>query len=147
MYRGVTLLNIDGKSRAAVPTKYREVLMAESSGSIVITAHPHGCLLMYPRTAWEPIQQKIMQLSSFDKKSSKFQRLLVGYAEDVSIDASGRFLISSELRSFSNIEKIAMLVGQGSHFELWSEDRWIQQVQDISGDDDSLPEELGGFSL
>jgi MraZ protein len=147
MYRGVTLLNIDGKSRAAVPTKYREVLMAESSGSIVITAHPHGCLLMYPRTAWEPIQQKIMQLSSFDKKSSKFQRLLVGYAEDVSIDASGRFLISSELRSYSNIEKIAMLVGQGSHFELWSEDRWIQQVQDISGEDDSLPEELGGFSL
>ena len=147
MYRGVTLLNIDGKSRAAVPTKYREVLMAESSGSIVITAHPHGCLLMYPRTAWEPIQQKIMQLSSFDKKSSKFQRLLVGYAEDVSIDASGRFLISSELRCFSNIEKIAMLVGQGSHFELWSEDRWTQQVQDISGDDDSLPEELGGFSL
>ena len=86
MYRGVTLLNIDGKSRAAVPTKYREVLMAESSGSIVITAHPHGCLLMYPRTAWEPIQQKIMQLSSFDKKSRKFQRLLVGYAEDVSIE-------------------------------------------------------------
>ena len=147
MYRGVTLLNIDGKSRAAVPTKYREVLMAESSGSIVITAHPHGCLLMYPRTAWEPIQQKIMQLSSFDKKSSKFQRLLVGYAEDVLIDASGRFLISSELRSYSNIEKIAMLVGQGSHFELWSEDRWTQQVQDISGEDDSLPEELGGFSL
>ena len=147
MYRGVTLLNIDGKSRAAVPTKYREVLMAESSGSIVITAHPHGCLLMYPRTAWEPIQQKIMQLSSFDKKSSKFQRLLVGYAEDVSIDASGRFLISSELRSYSNIEKIAMLVGQGSHFELWSEDRWVQQVQDISGEDDSLPDELGGFSL
>ena len=147
MYRGVTLLNIDGKSRAAVPTKYREVLMAESSGSIVITAHPHGCLLMYPRTAWEPIQQKIMQLSSFDKKSSKFQRLLVGYAEDISIDASGRFLISSELRCFSNIEKIAMLVGQGSHFELWSEDRWTQQVQDISGEDDSLPEELEGFSL
>jgi MraZ protein len=147
MYRGVTLLNIDGKSRAAVPTKYREVLMAESSGSIVITAHPHGCLLMYPRIAWEPIQQKIMQLSSFDKKSSKFQRLLVGYAEDISIDASGRFLISSELRSYSNIEKIAMLVGQGSHFELWSEDRWTQQVQDISGEDDSLPDELGGFSL
>jgi MraZ protein len=147
MYRGVTLLNIDGKSRAAVPTKYREVLMVESSGLIVITAHPHGCLLIYPRTAWEPIQQKIMQLSSFDKKSSKFQRLLVGYAEDVLIDASGRFLISSELRSYSNIEKIAMLVGQGSHFELWSEDRWTQQVQDISGEDDSLPEELGGFSL
>jgi len=89
MYRGATLLNLDGKSRVAIPTKYREVLMHESSGSIVITAHPHGCLLLYPKSAWEPIQNKVMKFSSFDKKSSGLQRLLVGYAEDVNIDASG----------------------------------------------------------
>ena len=71
MYRGVTLLNLDGKSRVAVPTKYREALLTESKGSVVLTAHPHGCLLLYPQVAWEPIQNKIMQLSSFDKKSSK----------------------------------------------------------------------------
>ena len=124
MYRGVTLLNLDCKSRVAVPTKYREALLTESKGSVVLTAHPHGCLLLYPQVAWEPIQNKIMQLSSFDKKSSKLQRLLVGYAEDVSIDGSGRILISAELRNFSKIEKTIMLVGQGSHFELWSEEAW-----------------------
>ena len=148
MYRGVTLLNIDGKSRVAVPTKYREALLTESKGSVVLTAHPHGCLLLYPQVAWEPIQNKIMQLSSFDKKSSKLQRLLVGYAEDVSIDGSGRILISAELRNFSKIEKTIMLVGQGSHFELWSEEAWSHQIQNISIDNqDELPEELDGFSL
>ena len=110
MYRGVTLLNLDGKSRIAVPTKYREILLAESSSNLVLTAHPHGCLLLYPRSSWEPIQNKVMQLSSFDKKSSKLQRLLVGYAEDVSIDNSGRILISAELRNFSNIQKTIMSV-------------------------------------
>jgi MraZ protein len=148
MYRGVTLLNLDGKSRVAVPTKYREALLTESKGSVVLTAHPHGCLLLYPQVAWEPIQNKIMQLSSFDKKSSKLQRLLVGYAEDVSIDGSGRILISAELRNFSKIEKTIMLVGQGSHFELWSEEAWSHQIQNISIDNqDELPEELDGFSL
>jgi len=148
MYRGVTLLNLDGKSRVAVPTKYREALLTESQGSVVLTAHPHGCLLLYPQVAWEPIQNKIMQLSSFDKKSSKLQRLLVGYAEDVSIDGSGRILISAELRNFSKIEKTIMLVGQGSHFELWSEEAWSHQIQNISIDNqDELPEELDGFSL
>jgi len=148
MYRGVTLLNLDGKSRVAVPTKYREALLTESQGSVVLTAHPHGCLLLYPQVAWEPIQNKIMQLSSFDKKSSKLQRLLVGYAEDVSIDGSGRILISAELRNFSKIEKTIMLVGQGSHFELWSEEAWSHQIQNISFDNqDELPEELDGFSL
>jgi MraZ protein len=148
MYRGVTLLNLDGKSRVAVPTKYREALLTESQGFVVLTAHPHGCLLLYPQVAWEPIQNKIMQLSSFDKKSSKLQRLLVGYAEDVSIDGSGRILISAELRNFSKIEKTIMLVGQGSHFELWSEEAWSHQIQNISFDNqDELPEELDGFSL
>jgi len=148
MYRGVTLLNLDGKSRVAVPTKYREALLTESKGSVVLTAHPHGCLLLYPQVAWEPIQNKIMQLSSFDKKSSKLQRLLVGYAEDVSLDGSGRILISAELRNFSKIEKTIMLVGQGSHFELWSEEAWSHQIQNISIDNqDELPEELDGFSL
>ena len=148
MYRGVTLLNLDGKSRVAVPTKYREALLTESKGSVVLTAHPHGCLLLYPQVAWEPIQNKIMQLSSFDKKSSKLQRLLVGYAEDVSIDGSGRILISAELRNFYKIEKTIMLVGQGSHFELWSEEAWSHQIQNISIDNqDELPAELDGFSL
>ena len=148
MYRGVTLLNLDGKSRVAVPTKYREALLNQSSGAIVLTAHPHGCLLLYPQKAWEPIQNKIMQLSSFDKKSSKLQRLLVGYAEDVSLDNSGRILISAELRSFSKIDKTIMLVGQGSHFELWSEEAWALQIQEINIDsEDELPDELDGFSL
>ena len=79
MYRGATILNLDGKNRFAVPTKYREHLLIESNGAMVFTAHPHGCLLLYPKEAWTPIQSKIMQLSSFNKKSSGLQRLLVGY--------------------------------------------------------------------
>ncbi len=148
MYRGATLLNLDGKSRLAIPTKYRDILILDSSRSIVLTAHPHGCLLLYPKSAWEPIQEKVMQFSSFDKKSSGLQRLLVGYAEDVNIDSSGRILLSSELRMFSGIEKNLMLVGQGTHFELWSKDSWEEEINQIDiNQADSLPDQLGDFSL
>ena len=114
MFKGATLLNIDGKNRLAIPTKYREELL---TGSLVLTAHPHGCLLLYPIAAWNPIQQKVMQLSSFDKKSSGLQRLLVGYAEDVSSDSAGRLLISAALRDYASSNRTLMFVGQGSHFE------------------------------
>jgi MraZ protein len=148
MYRGATLLNLDGKSRLAIPTKYREVLMLESSRSIVLTAHPHGCLLLYPKPAWEPIQEKVMKFSSFDKKSSGLQRLLVGYAEDVNIDGSGRILLSAELRTYAGIDKNLMLVGQGTHFELWSKDSWEEEIKQIDmNEEKELPHELGGFSL
>ena len=148
MFRGANLLNIDAKGRMAMPTKHREILFVQSSGELVITAHPHGCLLIYPQIAWEPIQSKIMALSSFDKKSSALQRLLVGYAEDISLDTAGRLLLSQVLREFARIDKQAMLVGQGSHFELWDKEAWDQQMQNATQQDAStMPIELEGFSL
>ena len=148
MYRGATILSLDGKSRFAVPTKYREHLLIESNGAVVITAHPHGCLLLYPKEAWTPIQSKIMQLSSFDKKSSGLQRLLVGYAEDNIVDGAGRLLISQALRDFADIQKTIMFVGQGTHFEIWNQELWNQEISKINvNDNDGLPDELGGFAL
>ncbi|MEY2928620.1 MAG: hypothetical protein RLZZ583_183 [Pseudomonadota bacterium] len=148
MFRGANLLNIDAKGRMTMPTKHRETLLVQSSGDLVITAHPHGCLLLYPQIAWEPIQSKIMALSSFDKKSSALQRLLVGYAEDISLDTAGRLLLSQVLREFASIDKQAMLVGQGSHFELWDKEAWDQQMQNATQQDaSSMPIELEGFSL
>ena len=145
MFKGATLLNIDGKNRLAIPTKYREELL---TSSLVLTAHPHGCLLLYPIVAWRPIQGKIMQLSSFERKSSGLQRLLVGYAEDISSDNAGRLLMSAELRDYASINKELMFVGQGSHFELWSKEAWVKQIKQVKiNDKGELPIELGGFSL
>jgi len=148
MFRGATSLNLDAKGRLAVPSKHRDALQAQCAGHLVLTAHPHRCLLLYPQPAWEPIQSKVMSLSSFDKQSSALQRLLVGYAEDIELDGAGRLLVSPALREFAGLEKQAMLVGQGSHFELWNIEAWRTQLERVmSGDDMSLPNELEGFSL
>jgi len=148
MFRGATSLNLDVKGRLAVPSRHRDALQAQCAGNLVLTAHPHGCLLLYPQPAWEPIQAKMMALSSFDKQSSALQRLLVGYAEDIILDSAGRLLVSPSLREFAGVEKQAMLVGQGSHFELWNMDAWRAQLERVmSSDEMELPAELEGFSL
>ena len=148
MFRGATSLNLDAKGRLAIPAKHRDALQSQGGGHLVLTAHPHRCLLLYPQPAWEPIQAKLMGLSSVDKQSSTLQRLLVGFAEDIELDSAGRLLVSPVLREFSGLEKQAMLVGQGSHFELWSMDAWRAQLeQAMGGGDMQLPAELEGFSL
>ncbi len=148
MFRGATSLSLDAKGRLAIPAKHRDALQAQCAGHLVLTAHPHRCLLLYPQPAWEPIQAKMMSLSSFDKQSSSLQRLLVGFAEDVEMDAAGRMLVSNVLRDFAGLEKQTMLVGQGSHFELWGMDAWKAQLENaISNDSLTLPTELEGFSL
>jgi MraZ protein len=148
MFRGATNLSMDAKGRLSVPAKHRDALLTQSAGNVVLTAHPHGCLLLYPQPAWEPIQAKMMALSSFDKQSSSLQRLLVGFAEDITVDAAGRLLISPTLRDFAGLEKDVMLVGQGSHFEMWNLSAWRKQLDNVmSGDGIEMPAELEGFSL
>lgn len=148
MFRGATSLSLDAKNRLAVPIKHREALQLNCAGNLVLTAHPHRCLLLYPQVAWEPIQTKMMALSSFDKQSSSLQRLLVGFAEDIALDSAGRILVSPVLREFAALDKEVMLVGQGSHFEIWDMVAWRKQLsQVLESGDFTMPTELEGFSL
>ncbi|MCL6554743.1 MAG: division/cell wall cluster transcriptional repressor MraZ [Burkholderiales bacterium] len=148
MFRGATALSLDAKGRLAVPARHREALQVQGGGRLVLTAHPHRCLLLYPQPEWEPIQEKIMALPSLDKQASLLQRLLVGFAEDVEMDGAGRVLISPVLREFAGLEKQVMLVGQGSHFEVWSEASWRAQLEEaLAQGDRVLPPELGNLAL
>jgi MraZ protein len=57
------------------------------------------------------------------------KRLLVGFAQEEALDASGRVLVASSLRQFAKLDKQVWLVGQGSHFELWSDEGWQKQQE------------------
>lgn len=127
MFQGATELSLDAKGRLAVPTRHRDAL-ASGGGRVVLTAHPDNCLLLYPQLAWEPIGARIQSLSSFNEQARWWQRLLVGFAEEVELDGSGRILVSPALRKFAGLEKQVMLVGQGSHFEIWDEAVWQQKL-------------------
>ena len=148
MFRGVTALALDAKGRLAIPARYRDALTPSGTGDLVLTADPSRCLLMYPRAAWEPLQARLMALSSFDPKIRGLQRLLVGHADDVEVDAAGRILVPPALRRYANLDKRVVLVGQGRKFELWDEPQWlVETTQAIAFPADGLPPELSGFSL
>ncbi|CAG0959047.1 Transcriptional regulator MraZ [Burkholderiales bacterium] len=148
MFRGVTQLTLDSKGRLAVPAKHREPLLAQAAGRVVVTADPSRCLLLYPLPAWEPIQQKLMAMSSFNERIRSLQRLLVGHADDVEFDAAGRILVPPALRVFAGIDRQVVLVGQGNRFELWDDAQW-RAVTDaaLTVPSEAMPAELDGFSL
>ncbi|MCC7079966.1 MAG: division/cell wall cluster transcriptional repressor MraZ [Burkholderiales bacterium] len=148
MFQGASELNLDAKGRLVVPAEHRELLLAQAEGRLVATAHPHRCLLLYPRPAWEPIRAQIMGLSSLDRQTSLVQRLLVGFAKDVEMDSAGRLLIPPELRRFGLLEKHVVLVGQGSHFEIWNNEAWGQEIaQVVVQGDRPLPPGMEKLSL
>ncbi|HZP86940.1 MAG TPA: division/cell wall cluster transcriptional repressor MraZ [Burkholderiales bacterium] len=148
MFRGVTALTIDSKGRVAMPARYRDALLVRAEGRLVITADSALCLLIYPAPDWEPIQAKLMALSSFNERTRDLQRLLVGNASDVEMDSAGRILVPGPLRKFAALDKDVALVGQGARFELWDEAKWAEQMQRaIERNGGGIPPELEGFSL
>jgi len=148
MFRGVSTLNLDTKGRLMVPARYRDALLAQGDGRVVVTADPSKCLLMFPLVEWEPIEKKLNSLSSFNTQTRSLQRLLVGNAADLELDATGRILLPAMLREFAGLDKNAVLVGQGVKFELWNEQRWQDQMDlALSFKDAEMPAELAGFSL
>ena len=148
MFQGAAQLNLDSKNRLAIPARYRDMLVAHCAGQLVLTADADGCLLLYPQPEWQPIREKLMQLSAFNPRIRALQRFLVGHAEDMAMDGAGRVLISPTLRNFAALDKRVMLVGQGSKFEIWDEARWQAQHEKMTGfTDGDLPPELEGFTL
>ena len=148
MFQGATALNLDAKGRMAIPARHREALAAAAEGHLVLTAHPHRCLLLYPQPAWEPIRAKILAAPSLETQSAMLRRLLVGFAADSEMDAAGRLLVTPELRRYAGLEKEIWLVGQGSHFEIWSDAGWQKQQEAIFAlGDRLLPPGLENLSL
>ena len=138
MFQGAAALSLDAKGRLAIPARHRDALVAAANGTLVLTAHPHRCLLLYPHPAWEPVRDKVLSAPSLEQKSALIKRLLVGFAREEEMDSAGRLLIAPELRQFAQFEKQVWLVGQGNHFEIWSDAGWQKQQEAIFALGDSL---------
>ncbi len=150
MFRGANKLTLDSKGRMVIPTRYRDRLQERCGGRLVITVDKDQCLLIYPLPDWEEIERKLMGLPSFDRDARRLQRLMVGHATDLELDAHGRLLLPPNLREFGLLTRDCVLIGQGHRFELWDEARWNERRDEWLANSDSatdLPADLEKLSL
>ena len=125
MFRGISNLNIDIKGRVAIPARYRDSIIANASGEMVITVdHMDRCLLLYPMDQWMKVEQVLMSLPNMNRSVRNMQRLVLGHASEVELDSQGRVRLSPPLREYANLQKKSVLVGQANKFELWDAETW-----------------------
>lgn len=149
MFGGVTHLNLDPKNRIAVPARYREVLDVQFANRMVFTLESEQCLLLYPEQNWISVREKIQNLPTGSHPLVKsYQRLVLGYAETVDMDKSGRVLIPASLKKLVQLDKDVVLVGLGNRFELWDQAKWSAETEKaLQVSQDDLAGLLSGFSL
>lgn len=126
----------------SIPAKQRDALALGCEGHLTLTRHPHGCLLLFPRPVWESHREKI---AAWPMSARAWQRIFLGNACDVDLDSVGRILIAPELRNAVGLTRDVMLIGMGSHFEVWNAAKLAENEQEaiVSG----TPEVLSDFSF
>jgi MraZ protein len=91
-----------------------------------------------------------MRLPTLNPQARRLQRLMVGHATDLELDSHGRVLVPPKLREYAGLTRQAMLIGQGSRFELWDEQHWNERRDawlQAGEEPGELPAELGQLSL
>jgi len=145
-FHGAAVITLDAKGRVAIPTRHRGALL-QGGKPLVLTAHPDGCVLIYPREAWEPVRDRVAGFPSFDPKASWWKRLLLGFEEHLEPDGSGRILLPPALRLHAKLERDAMMVGQGHYFELWDSGVWSAKRDQALAATGAAPSGMEDFSL
>lgn len=125
MFRGISNISIDPKGRLAMPAKYRDTIMENAEGQVVVTVdHTDQCLLVYPLDQWVKVEKTLMALPNMSRRVRNMQRLILGHAAELELDAQGRVLLPAPLREYAGLDKKAVLVGQANKLELWDADTW-----------------------
>jgi MraZ protein len=142
VFQGASAINLDAKGRMSIPAKHRDALSQQCEGRMTLTKHPHGCLLFFPRPVWEQHRE---QIAAWPMSARAWQRIFLGNACDVELDSAGRVLISPELRAAVGLEKEVMMLGMGSHFEIWDAAKLAaDEALAVAG---GMPDALSNFSF
>ncbi len=150
MFRGVHNLTVDAKGRLKVPTRHQAQIDEICAGQMVLSIHPDDhCLLLYPLKDWQVLEQKVSALPGLNIHTKRLKRKLIGHATDCELDKASRILIPNTLREYANIGKKIILSGQGHNFELWDEDTWNQQIDNLDAlsQQEEVPPEITQLSL
>ena len=144
MFQGETAITLDDKGRMAVPTAYRELIVAACANRLVFTYNPfeQGCLWLFPHAEWEKVRDQVKDLRGVKRVHRDLQLKLVGAAAEVTLDGSARVLVPASQRNAAGIDKRAVLLGMNTKFELWSEQAHLEKIRTTIGEADLSDEML-----
>ena len=133
MFRGSSFHTVDVKGRFIIPTRFRDVIRAGGSDSIMIS-RMDGCLLAYCPDEWAKIESRILDMAEKSESMRRFRRVFIGGASNCVCDKQGRILIPPTLREYGGFEREIVLVGVLDHFEIWSREKWDQENSKLEAD-------------
>jgi len=146
VFRGRFYHTIDDKGRILFPAKLREVFAEDDDNRMVIT-NWSGYLMVFPYEEWRILEEKIGHKSIIDKKVRAFQRFFMSGAVDCTFDSQGRILVPPNLREYAALEKDIVLAGMIRVIEIWSKERFEQELHQAAEEQDTFTEYISDLGI
>jgi len=123
MFVGQVKHSIDDKGRLTIPASFRNLV-----GEVVyITIGFDQNLMALPLEAFNKLSNEITQTSVTDPNARDLKRQFFANTAESEIDKAGRILIPLYLREKVGILNEAVIVGNGTYFEIWSGENWAKK--------------------
>lgn len=134
---------LDTKKRVSLPAKFRK----ELGKTVIVTKGLDSCLFVYSVKEWKIFSERLQNLSMGQEDTRGFARHFLGGAVEVDIDSAGRILIPDFLKDLAHLETKVIVVGLGSHVELWDEALWNKYQKNLEKNADTIAQKLGEIGV
>ena len=135
--------NVDVKGRLIMPAKLKE----DIGEKFVITKGLDGCLFVYSQAEWKNFEEKLRTFPLTNKDARALMRFFLAGAAECEIDKQGRFLISSNLREFAELDKEVVIIGVLTKIEIWSKEKWLKYSENENMDADEIAEKMEALGI
>jgi MraZ protein len=146
MFRGRFEHSVDSKGRVSIPAKFRELLAEKYDDRLILTNFDR-CLVAYPYEEWRVLEERVSSLSMVKKEVKAFQRFFISGATECPIDKLGRILIPPTLRDYAQLGRNVVFAGMLRKFEIWSKERWLEEIKRSEVDFEGMGEALSDLGI
>lgn len=129
IFRGTYEHTLDKKGRVAVPKNFRDGLFDNQKDEIIVTFGLSKQLFVFSKSGWEKLAANYDSLPGED--ADLLDRFFGASAMECTLDAQGRILVPPVLKTFADLEKDVVWVGQRGKVELWSAQRWSEALDAV----------------
>lgn len=111
---------VDAKGRFMFPIDLRKQMDKLFEKGFVINRNLHQkCLVLYPISEWNKLNNKLSKLNRLIKANDVFVRKFTGGATNSEADSSGRILIPKSLTQYAEIKSDIKVLGSNNVIEIW----------------------------
>jgi len=143
-FKGQAAYSVDAKGRLAIPAKMRAALTPEALGTFTLTKGFEKCIYAYPQDQWKIKEDEFSSLNLNNRNARQLVRMVLMWAEEVSLDGQGRISLPKSLSDYAGIGERALIIGAMDRIEIWDPEAFDEFMNEQTIDQETLAEQVMG---